>query len=199
MVEPRSNTVCAYWGQRWSLVRKMKANTVRSRRVEIIWRRQYSRVFLSLTNHRQTCSWVNKIELAQFFASPFWMPTSLVYAAASTNRFSQVADVSPSSSLIAFGSSSLIVLWDLEVRQILCLKNKVNIYLSGLRWRWIIKNSSWDARRNHLHSILGAEHLALYKRHWRFERLEKGNTSGRQGFHFHFGWRQFHLEFVVGK
>ncbi len=108
------------------------------------------------------------------------MSTSLVYAAASSNVFSQVADVSPSSSLIAFGSSSLIVLWDLEVRQSLYLKNKVNTYLSELRRHWSIKNSSQDAGHNHLHSILSAKHLALYKRgHWHFERLEKGNTSGQ--------------------
>ncbi|KAF9482447.1 WD40 repeat-like protein [Pholiota conissans] len=42
------------------------------------------------------------------------MATSLLYVAASANRFSQVADISPASSLIAFGSFSLIALWNLE-------------------------------------------------------------------------------------
>ncbi|KAF8974286.1 WD40-repeat-containing domain protein [Flammula alnicola] len=42
------------------------------------------------------------------------MATSLVYVAAATNRFNQAADISPSS-LIAFGSSNLIALWDLDV------------------------------------------------------------------------------------
>lgn len=46
------------------------------------------------------------------------MPSDLIYVAAACNRFSQAADVSPSSSLVAFGSSSLLALWDLDVRTI---------------------------------------------------------------------------------
>ena len=43
------------------------------------------------------------------------MSATLVYVAASTNRFSDVADVSPSSSVIAFGSSRLLALWQVDV------------------------------------------------------------------------------------
>lgn len=43
------------------------------------------------------------------------MSASLVYVAASTNRFSDAADVSPSSSFIAFGSSRLLALWHVDV------------------------------------------------------------------------------------
>ncbi|KAH9482449.1 Elongator complex protein 2 [Psilocybe cubensis] len=42
------------------------------------------------------------------------MPTDLIYVAAACNRFNQAGDVSPSTSLIAFGSSSLVALWDLS-------------------------------------------------------------------------------------
>ncbi|KAJ3510299.1 hypothetical protein NLJ89_g4762 [Agrocybe chaxingu] len=42
------------------------------------------------------------------------MASCLVYVSASTNRFNQAADVSPSSTLIAFGSSGSVALWDLE-------------------------------------------------------------------------------------
>ncbi|KAF8165405.1 WD40 repeat-like protein [Crassisporium funariophilum] len=40
--------------------------------------------------------------------------TSLAYISASINRFNEAADVSPSSSLIAFGSSKLVCLWNLD-------------------------------------------------------------------------------------
>ena len=43
------------------------------------------------------------------------MSATLVYVAASTNRFSDAADVSPSSSVIAFGSSRLLALWHVDV------------------------------------------------------------------------------------
>ena len=43
------------------------------------------------------------------------MSANLVYVAASTNRFSDAADVSPSSSVIAFGSSRLLALWHVDV------------------------------------------------------------------------------------
>lgn len=43
------------------------------------------------------------------------MSATLVYVAASTNRFSDAADVSPSSSVIAFGSSRLLALWHADV------------------------------------------------------------------------------------
>ena len=43
------------------------------------------------------------------------MSATLVYVAASTNRFSDATDVSPSSSIIAFGSSRLLALWHVDV------------------------------------------------------------------------------------
>ena len=43
------------------------------------------------------------------------MSATLTYVAASTNRFSNAADVSPSSSIIAFGSSRLLALWHVDV------------------------------------------------------------------------------------
>jgi hypothetical protein len=43
------------------------------------------------------------------------MSASIAYIAAATNRFNQAADVSPSSNLIAFGSSRLLALWNLDV------------------------------------------------------------------------------------
>ncbi|KDR83805.1 hypothetical protein GALMADRAFT_236196 [Galerina marginata CBS 339.88] len=42
------------------------------------------------------------------------MSSSIIYVTAACNRFSPAADVSPSSSLIAFGSSRLVALWDLD-------------------------------------------------------------------------------------
>jgi hypothetical protein len=47
------------------------------------------------------------------------MSATLVYVAASTNRFSDAADVSPSSSVIAFGSSRLLALWHADVSRAL--------------------------------------------------------------------------------
>ena len=47
------------------------------------------------------------------------MSATLVYVAASTNRFSDAADVSPSSSVIAFGSSRLLALWHADVSLVL--------------------------------------------------------------------------------
>jgi hypothetical protein len=43
------------------------------------------------------------------------MSATLVYVAASTNRFGDAADVSSSSSVIAFGSSRLLALWHVDV------------------------------------------------------------------------------------
>jgi elongator complex protein 2 len=43
------------------------------------------------------------------------MSATLAYVAASTNRFSNTADVSPSSSAIVFGSSRLLALWHVDV------------------------------------------------------------------------------------
>jgi hypothetical protein len=43
------------------------------------------------------------------------MSATLAYVAASTNRFSNAAGVSPSSSVIAFGSSRLLALWHVDV------------------------------------------------------------------------------------
>ncbi|CAA7259705.1 unnamed protein product [Cyclocybe aegerita] len=42
------------------------------------------------------------------------MAASLIYVTALTNRFNQAAGVSPSSTLIAFGSSGSVALWELE-------------------------------------------------------------------------------------
>ncbi|KIM46249.1 hypothetical protein M413DRAFT_16963 [Hebeloma cylindrosporum] len=49
------------------------------------------------------------------------MVATLVYVSAATNRFSQAADISPSSSLVSFGSARSVALWDLE------WKNTANI------------------------------------------------------------------------
>jgi len=43
------------------------------------------------------------------------MKASTAYIAAATNRFNQAADVNPSSNLIAFASSRLLALWNLNV------------------------------------------------------------------------------------
>jgi len=45
------------------------------------------------------------------------MAANTAYIAASANRFGQAADVSPSSKLIAFGSSALVALWEPGVRE----------------------------------------------------------------------------------
>ncbi|PPQ71775.1 hypothetical protein CVT26_007609 [Gymnopilus dilepis] len=42
------------------------------------------------------------------------MTATLSYVAAACNRFGQAADISPSSSIVAFGSSRFVALWDLE-------------------------------------------------------------------------------------
>ncbi|KAF8913841.1 WD40-repeat-containing domain protein [Gymnopilus junonius] len=95
------------------------------------------------------------------------MTGSLSYVTAACNRFGQAADISPSSSLISFGSSRLVALWNLEAPDsagvyetlpgenglITCVKFLTNdILISandlGTLTSWKKQSSQWNATSN---------------------------------------------------
>ena len=78
------------------------------------------------------------------------MSATLVYVAASTNRFSDAADISPSSSVIAFGSSRLLALWHVDVSLAEAPPNLIfgPQFLSGSKRPWSFANTS-RTRRNY--------------------------------------------------
>ena len=74
------------------------------------------------------------------------MSATLVYVAASTNRFSDAADVSPSSSVIAFGSSRLLALWHVDVSLAPEASPNLILNLSGSKRPWSVANTSGTRR-----------------------------------------------------
>ena len=81
------------------------------------------------------------------FQNKLNMSATLVYVAASTNRFSNAADVSPSSFVIAFGSSRLLALWHTDVS--LSPPNLIFgplKFLSGSKRPWSFANTSRTRR-----------------------------------------------------
>jgi hypothetical protein len=97
--------------QGWSLT-KVFVCTSLSDRLKFRAANITARPVLLIEMRKGTLLALNWMDLSKMRAR---MTASTAYIAAATNRFNQAADISPSSNLIAFASSRLLALWNLNV------------------------------------------------------------------------------------